>query len=177
MNIFFLDKNPEKAAQAHYDTHVVKMILETAQLLSTAHRVLDGIQTTKPTKAGHQRKTYVFLDERETQYYKATHMNHPCAVWVRESSENYLWTYKLFLELLKEYSFRFKKTHKTSSLKEALSKPPDNIKRGAFTMPPSAMEEEYKVDMNNSIDNYRNYYRTSKLRLKRYTNRREPDWL
>ena len=42
MNIFYLHENPEICAEYHCDKHVVKMILETAQMLSTAHRIIDG---------------------------------------------------------------------------------------------------------------------------------------
>ena len=69
MNIFYLDRNPILAADKQCDRHVVKMILETAQLLSTAHYELDG----------------------ESPAYKPTHKNHPSAVWVRKSLDHYLW--------------------------------------------------------------------------------------
>ena len=87
MNIFYLDKDPKKCAEMHCDKHVVKMILEYAQLLSTAHRVLDG----------NEWADHVGL-------YKATHKNHPSAIWARESAGNYFWLNKLFQELCKEYT-------------------------------------------------------------------------
>ena len=75
MNIFYLDPNPLKAAAYHNDKHVVKMILEYAQLLSTAHRVLDEIP------------------KDEGVFYKACYINHPCGVWTREVSGNYEFLY------------------------------------------------------------------------------------
>ena len=64
MNIFYLHKHPEIAAQMHVDKHCVKMILETCQLLSTAHRILDGEQVMGKTKLGRNVKRWVFHDER-----------------------------------------------------------------------------------------------------------------
>ena len=84
MNIFYLDEDPVLAAQMHCDKHVVKMILESAQLLSTAHLLIDGDE---------------LADERGL--YKATHKNHPSSKWVRDSSENYEWLWNLFDQLLK----------------------------------------------------------------------------
>jgi len=91
MNIFYLDECPTEAAKLQCDKHVVKMILETAQLLSTAHAELDG---TSPA-------------------YKPTHKNHPSAVWVRSSAAAYLWAYRHMLALGREYTKRFGKDHKT----------------------------------------------------------------
>ena len=72
MNIFYIDKDPIKAAQMACDKHVVKMILETAQLLCTAHRVIDGVDL--------QMNSLL----EETTMYRATHINHPSTKWVRE---------------------------------------------------------------------------------------------
>lgn len=178
MNIFYLDDDPKKAAQAHYDIHVRKMILETAQLLSTAHRVLDGEETTMIDKAGRRRKTYIFKDNRENLYYKSTHINHPSAKWVRESSENYKWAYSLYIELLKEYEYRFGKSHKTSELKESLFNLPMNIKKGPFTNPPNAMDKEFIVNHESALYNYRNYYSKGKRKFMKYTKRKSgPSWL
>ena len=95
MNIFFLDEDSKMCAQAHCDKHVVKMILEYAQMMSTAHRVLDP------------------PSELIEPMYKPTHKNHPAAVWVRESDANYKWLYDLWFWLAKEYWWRYDKMHKT----------------------------------------------------------------
>ena len=89
MNIFVLDNEPREAAEQHCDKHVVKMIIESAQMLSTSHRILDGTLTRKPSKSG---KTMVQYWEMDNQYdenllYKAVHMKHPCTLWTMESSE------------------------------------------------------------------------------------------
>lgn len=149
MNIFYLDKNPKLAAKYHCDKHVVKMILETAQLLCTAHRLLDG-------------------DENQPEYvYKATHKNHPSAVWARTNIENYNWLYQLFLELNEEYTYRYGKTHLSyKKLNDYLMHPPNNITKGAFFPPPQCMPDKYK-----SMDTvlaYKQYYVGDKSKLLQY---------
>ena len=96
MNIFYLDHDVNKCAEMHNDKHVVKMILEYAQLLSTAHRVCDGTILDTFSKTGRRKKVWALADNRDTILYSATHINHPSAVWVRQSSANYGWLYQLF---------------------------------------------------------------------------------
>jgi hypothetical protein len=91
MNIFILDTNPRIAAKMHCDKHVPKMILETAQMLSTAHHVYDTPQA--------------------PLVYKKAHLNHPCTIWVRESVDNYSWAFELFRELNNEFVRRRGKKH------------------------------------------------------------------
>ena len=74
MNIFALHTDPYKSAEMHCDKHVVKMILETCQLLSTAHRVLDGEQVIGKTKTGRNVKRWVLPDSRDETLYQATHV-------------------------------------------------------------------------------------------------------
>lgn len=143
MNIFYLDKDPYKAAQMHYNKHVVKMVLEAAQLLCTAHHVSgDG-----------------------NVPYKKTHVNHPSAVWTRSSIDNYLWVYNYMLALGDEYTKRYGRNHLTiEKCKDILSKPPCNITINNFYEPPQCMPDEYKAD--NSIQGYLNYYTHGKAHLK-----------
>lgn len=197
MNIFFLDKDPKICAQYHCDKHVVKMIVELAQLLSTVHRVYDGIDTviTNPI-SGKQRKILLLKGESvrwliennkakyiidNTKCYKSTHINHPSCLWIRQSSSNYYWTYKLLVELLNEYTFRFKKNHKTEELKEFLSSPPQKIPIDNITPQLLAMNDEYKIkntiSFDDGIDNYRNYYQYGKSHLFKWTLRDKPEWL
>ena len=177
MNIFFLDACPKAAAQAHADTHVRKMIVETAQILSTAHRVLDGEEKIVRDAAGRRRKTYIFADEKKNgDYYKSTHVNHPSCVWARKSAENYLWLYDLFTCLLEEYEFRFGRIHATSGLRQQLELLPNNIESGVFSCPPATMADEYQVE-GNAVESYRNYYRLAKADLLRYTKRKPPNWI
>jgi len=106
MNIFYLDHDVRKCAEMHNDKHVVKMILEYAQLLSTAHRVLDGILSTGISVSGRKRTVYVLADNLDAVLYSATHVNHPSAIWVRQSDKNYDWLFGLFQALMDEYTYR-----------------------------------------------------------------------
>jgi hypothetical protein len=176
VNIFYLDRSPQKAALYHADKHVVKMILETAQLLSTAHRVLDGKEEIVLNKAGARMRKYVLEDTREAVVYKSTHVNHPSAIWVRENSENYMWALSLLESLLDEYNFRYGKKHATSLILPYLKILPHNIKHGGFTPPTLAIPNEFIVE-GSAIESYRNYYKTAKSSLLQYTKRNKPEWI
>lgn len=157
MNIFVLDSNPRLAAQYHCDKHCSKMILETAQLLSTAHHVLGSPNC--------------ILDN----IYKPTHVNHPCAKWVRETLGNYLWTYQLYLELCKEFRFRRILDHKSSELFAHLSIWPKDIRLISMTPFALAMPEDCKID--DAVEAYRNYYLRYKQSIATWNWGREaPDW-
>ena len=99
MNIFILDHNPKIAAQSQCDKHVVKMIVESAQMLSTAHRMLDGVETKRPSVSGKTMIKYYELEnpEMELMLYKAVHHKHPCTVWTMESVYNYVGTMITFV--------------------------------------------------------------------------------
>lgn len=154
MNIFYLNTNVNRCAKAHCDKHVVKMILEYAQLLSTAHVELDGVQVA----------------------YKATHKNHPCAVWVRQSSGNYTYLYHLFFALCEEYTYRYGRIHTTwTKHARALMQLPNHIPTGKFNTPPQCMPEEYYHS--DTVQAYRNYYRLGKTSILSYKRREEPKWL
>ena len=182
MNIFYLDKDPKKCAEMHVDKHCVKMILEYAQLLSTAHRILDGTQSVGLSKTGRKQVRYVLPNERESILYSATHINHPSAIWCRQSSANYMWLAELLEECCIEYSYRYGKIHKveSSGLMQSLKNTfPKNIPDGPFTEPTPAMPDECKVP-GDSIKSYRNYYLMNKSHLwswKGKINKREtPFW-
>jgi hypothetical protein len=182
LNIFYLDKNPQKCAQMHVDKHCVKMILEYAQLLSTAHRVLDGVLTTGLSQSGRKRQLYILQDDLDKILYSATHINHPSAVWCRQSAANYMWLAELLEECCKEYTYRYGKIHKveSSGLMQILKNIfPINIANKPFTEPTPAMPEECKVP-GDSIKSYRNYYMMNKSHLwswKGKINKREvPFW-
>ena len=158
MNIFFLDENPTLSAQYHVDKHVVKMILETAQLLCSVHHVTDQVN-----------------DQVNDQVpYKLSHKNHPCAVWARQSLSNYLYLCELGLELGKEYTHRYGKKHKSIEvvLWCILNRP--NIPDIGFTQPAMAMPDEFKVD--SVVESYRNYYMGAKINLASWKNREKPFW-
>lgn len=177
MNIFYVDSDSEIAACDMVDRHVVKMILETAQLLSTAHRVLDGVEEAGKSASGRNKKVWKLPDAIDTIMYSATHINHPSAVWVRESSANYDWLYSHLLALGCEYTHRYSRTHLTiDKLGTILKDAPKNIKQGGMTKMPSCMRDEFKVG-DDPIANYRNYYTVGKASLHRWTNRLPPQWM
>lgn len=159
----------------HNDKHVVKMILEYAQLLSTAHRVLDGTLSVGVSKSGRKKTSYVLEGQRDSVLYSATHINHPSAVWVRQSDMNYDWLFDLFQRCLDEYTERYRKVHATSRIEAHLAHLPTNIPKEAFTEPPPAMPEQYKV-AGDSVSSYRNYYLGDKVKMSRWTNREMPEW-
>ena len=136
MNIFVLDKSPQVAARMHCDKHCVKMILETAQMLSTAHRVHDTPQSDK--------------------LYKKAHLNHPCTKWIRESKANYRWAFDLYFALLLEFSTRRGKDHKSGELRHHLIEVPDGIPDVGPTPFAQAMPDEYK--RSSPVEAYRAYY-------------------
>jgi len=151
MNIFYLDKDIKKCAEYHCDKHVVKMILESAQLLSSAH----------------------WMNNSEAPY-KLSHKNHPCSVWVRNSLSNYKYLCNLGIELCKEYTFRYDKIHKSQAVIEWCLNNLPKIKDNGFTEPPKAMGDEYKV--NGVIDSYRNYYKLAKKEFATWKKRDIPNW-
>lgn len=135
MNIFYLSRDPVLCAEMHCDKHVVKMILETAQLLSTAHHELGS-----------------------TAPYKVTHRNHPSAVWARSGRYQYRWLYELLEALSDEYSKRYGKVHLTwQKCSEALREPPKGIPNIEWTDPPQCMPDECKDDTG-AVIAYRKYY-------------------
>lgn len=157
MNIFYLDHDVTKCAEYHVDKHIVKMILEYAQLLSTAHHLLDGSPS--------------------VDCYKATHKNHPSAVWARQSTTNYHWLWQLLDATCKEYTHRYGRVHATQSkgIVNNLFNMPYELPVGHFTEPTQAMPDEFKNTC--SIKAYRDYYATAKSDLHKWTKRDIPYWL
>jgi len=157
MNIFYLDPDPVRCSILHCDKHVVKMILEYAQLLSTAHRVLDHV-------------------EEDSPFYKESHVNHPSSKWVRSSSRHYEYVYNLFYHLCDEYTFRYGKQHSTDKrLKMVLRYPPKNLPDNGFTPPPQAMPDDSK-DMC-TVEAYQRYYRIHKRSFAKWTGRDIPNFM
>ena len=157
MNIFYLHKSPTVAAQHMCDKHVVKMILESAQLLCTAHHIC-------PSDA-----------ERPEKFYKKTHTNHPCAIWTRNCIGNYKWLCDHAQSLLDEYTYRYGKTHaSTSVISWCVSNIPD-IPDGELTDIAQCMPDEYKS--NDPVIAYRNYYNKAKSHLHNWKRRQIPHWV
>ncbi len=154
MNIFFLDYDTSNCAKYHCDKHVVKMILETAQLLCGVHHMTIQVNSQIP--------------------YKLSHKNHPCAIWTRQSLSNYLYLCDLGLELCKEYTYRYGKRHKSQDVIEWCLCNKPMIRDIGFTAPPKAMPDEYKVI--DVVQSYRNYYIKAKKNLSKWKNRKTPEW-
>ena len=176
MNIFYTDPSPKLSAQNLVDKHCVKMIVETAQLLSTAHRVLDGKPIIVPNENGRKMKRWILDDSRDSILMKATHINHPSAIWCRQTSGNYDWLYRHFCCILEEYKYRYCKNHKCEQLVKPLFCLPNNIVLDNFTEPTPAMDKKYIISKS-SVENYRNYYKNGKQHLFNWKNRKPPDWI
>lgn len=152
MNIFVLDKDPKTCAVYHNDKHVVKMILETAQLLCGVHWVEGGEAP-----------------------YKLSHKNHPSAIWTRECIENYIWLCDLGLELCNEYTYRYGKRHKSQDIIEwCLLNVPNIPEKGDITPFALAMPDECKVG--DAVASYRVYYMVEKRSFAVWKNRETPEW-
>jgi len=178
MNIFYLDHDVVKCAEMHNDKHVVKMILEYAQLLSTAHRVLDGVELIGLSDSGRKKKFWTLGDSRDYTLYKATHINHPSAVWVRKSAQNYMWLAEMLEVLCGEYTYRYGKVHKVErdGLMQLLKNEfPKNLPIAPFTEPTPAMPDDVKI-IGDSIKSYRNYYINNKAHLANWKKRTTPEW-
>jgi len=180
MNLFILDTDPIKAAQLQCDKHVVKMIVESGQMLSTVHRMLDGTETRRPSKSGKTMvKYWEHPDEKmENVLYKAVHINHPCTIWSRESIANYIWHYNHFVGLCDEYKYRYNKEHATDTLlRKILIQPPINIPEEGRTPFKLAMKSNPECMFDDPVKSYQEFYKTKKDRFKMvWTGRDIPQW-
>ncbi len=146
MNIFYLDKDPKLAAIYQYNKHVVKMILESAQMLCTAHHC------------------YGSAEQKANVPYKQAHLNHPSTIWARQSKSTYMWLYDHMMALGTEYYVRYGKTHLTiTKCKDFLATPPKYIQGDEWSQPPQAMPDEYKHK--DSIIAYWQYYINDKSHI------------
>lgn len=168
MNIFVLDLDPELCAQYHCDKHVVKMVSEYGQLLSTAHWIMS------------QRMDGLIPGPNMAQrLFKPAYQNHPSAIWARECRANYDWLYELFCATAKEFVYRYNKPHMTFlRLKHTLRHAPLNLNhniRGRRTEFPQCMPDHNKH--HDPVVAYRNYYWNDKFPIVTYKRRHSPDWL
>lgn len=155
MNIFYVDQCPVISACSLCDRHVVKMILETAQLLCTAHHVTHGSDDIP---------------------YRKTHVNHPSAVWARASVANYLWLVEHGLAMCAEYTRRYGKRHKTQDVLEWCDQHIPLLSSDGFTHPPQCMPDEFKHA--DTVVAYRNYYNHKSTVIDmRYAYSSVPSWL
>tara|TARA_R110002126_G_scaffold113745_1_gene252304 strand:+ start:26 stop:508 length:483 start_codon:yes stop_codon:yes gene_type:complete len=157
MNIFFLHKDPQWAANALCDKHVPKMLLESAQMLSTAVQENAG--------------------ERLEDLYKPAYPKHPMTKWVGSTFSNFQWTLENAVFISQEYCKRFNKLHKSSRILNVIY---DNqyykeIPDERFTTPPQCMPDEYKD--NDYVTAYRKYYQGAKAYFAKWQRGvPAPDW-
>ena len=157
MNIFYLDKDIVKCAQAHCDKHVNKMILESAQLLASAHHMTNPEASAIP------------------EIYRLTHKNHPDAIWVRQSINHYLYLMDLMEALNEEAQWRYEHSKDHVSLSKAKSWPFPELPDVPFTDPPKCVHDDFK-GMPDVIEAYRAYYNRDKRPIAYWTKRTTPDW-
>jgi hypothetical protein len=152
MNIFLLDKNIRKCARYHCDQHVIKMILESTQILSTVLHS-NGMQTP----------------------YRPSHQKHPCVIWTGQSLQNWLWLRELVFQLNDEYKYRYNSlvNHKSYEIAKKLEVP--SLPILGLLEHPQIMPEEYKVPRN-PIKAYRNFYIFNKSRFATWRKRKAPEW-
>jgi len=161
MNLFFLDLDPKKCAEYHCDKHVVKMILEITQMLYTAHHLLDNLPINLP------------LDH----YKKISNHNHPMAIWIRNSNENYIYSSRIAKELSLEYTFRYNKVHSCDKhVNWLMNNLPKNILIGVRTNPPLCMPDDSKDLSGDFIKSYRKYYLLHKRYFAKWKLRSIPPW-
>ena len=151
MNIFVLDKNPKKCAKYHNNSHVVKMITESAQMLSTVVRL-----------------TVIDIG------YKITHLNHPCTRWVRESKSNWLWLREMTKHLHDEWKYRYNHTNNHKAYDVILTLPIPNLPDIGITDFALAMQKKYHTD--NPVESYRQFYINEKNHLGEWKKRNIPKW-
>jgi len=153
MNIYVLDKDPRLAAKYHTNKHVIKMILESVQMMSTTVRLVNNIETK----------------------YRSTHLNHPCTIWTRTTITNYFWLMKLVHYLNEEYKYRFDHKENHKSYNVMLDLPYPNILNVGLTEFAQAMPNQYRSS--NVVDSYRLYYLKEKQHLFEWGKRGKPYWV
>ena len=178
MNIFVLSKDPQEAAVFHCNKHVVKMILESSQMLCTSHwmRLLES-KGKKLTDFKRVRDAQQWLFENTSKEFqppwKMSHVRHPCTIWTNENISNYMWHLELCESLLSEYRSRYKKNHKSEDVVKWLRKNiPVNIESAELTNFVVCMKDEYKIYQEESrldpVASYRNYYLKDKVRFAKW---------
>lgn len=155
MNIFVLDYNPIIAAQYHVDRHVIKMILESAQMLSTAYR-------------------YYNPDVPDWHCYKSTHENHPCTLWVKKSKANAEWLKQLMFALHDEWHYRYEHNRKHNSMWVLDKINFDNFPDIGLTPFALAIKDDCKCD--DAVESYKNFYIKYKRHIATWKKRGEPEW-
>ncbi len=175
MNIFILDENIDKCAEAHVDKHIVKMPLEAAQMLCTNHWITKYLGHIPRKLESHE---WQIIKEAKTNEvrdfpYLPTMYNHPCTIWARVSLDNYEWLFCYAIALNDEYRYRYGKEHK--SVHDVVLKLPDIVlPRSGLTPFAQAMPDELKGD--NAVEAYRRFYHKDKATFAEWKFREKPNW-
>jgi hypothetical protein len=151
MNIFALSEEPGLAAQAHTDKHVVKMITESAQIMST---VLIG------------------LGVEDERLYKETHQHHPCVRWAATNKENFFWLHSLLFELIKEYDYRWPAN---AGLKFLRAREIADASLSYLHLLPLGQRTPFAL--HGTVAGYRRHYVANKLKSACWTRREPPKWI
>lgn len=178
MNIFYLDSNPKICAQMHCDVHCNKMVGEYCQILSTAHRILDGKEAIKTDNKGRESLVWQLPNDLDEILLPVSEPSQPINEWVRQSIGNYEWACSLLVETCNEFEIRNGKTHilVREGLVGALKAIPKNIPNGAFTEPPQAISDKFKIE-GETIKAYRNFYKSKGEKLLKWRKTKAPDWI
>ena len=151
MNIFVLSNDPVEAASMMCDKHVLKMIIESGQMLCAAH-------------------------EPGFAPWKRTHYNHPCSIWTRTTTSNYHWLVEHGLALCREYTKRYGKLHKSEEVIQWCKKNvPPSVPEGPLT-PFAIAIKDPKHHLNSAVESYRAYYKADKARFAKWKNTSPPEW-
>lgn len=171
MNIFFIDRCPIKSAQQLCDKHVVKMVLETAQMCSTA---MHDWHSSPDTMVDYP-------TDLLKNIYKPAYQNHPMTKWVRDLNCNLVWAIRHGLAIGEEYKYRYDKDHNSTSILQKIKDYMEHmgwwiiLEDNRHSKPPQCMPDEYKCD--DYVEAYRNYYRKDKAHILKWTNREKPEWI
>ena len=178
MNVFYLDSDPSLCAQYHCDKHVIKMITEYCQMLSTAFWQCPTSEFNKNIYLSYNEKKKQF-ENRHSICYQQTHINHPCNIWVRSNIQHFNLLLRLTECLISEYRIRYKKYDNFKTASNLLNwidlehnRPDIDLKE--WSNPPQCMPEQYKCD--DIVQSYRNFYMGDKSKFARWTNREIPEW-
>lgn len=163
MQIFYVDSDPEKCAQALCNRHVIKQVLESAQILCTTHRYYSS----------DPRPMYY----KDVKFYKSTHVHHPCVRWCQQNITHYNWLVQHAKALCQEYTYRYNKRHKSQIIIELCGLFAPSMPKSLFIDPPQCMPDEYKR-ADSTVYAYRDCYWLHKRNTMsmKWTRRNPPEW-
>jgi hypothetical protein len=155
LQIFVLSINPRRSARMLSDKDIIKMIVESSQILSSCH--------------------HIYNSRYKNKLYKKIQIIDPYVIWVCKSKSNYLWLVEYLDELYKEYFFRYNKKHKSKEIFKFLKKVPKNLLDIGLTKFPQALPEKYKSK--SAITAYRKFYASEKIYSAKWNKRKKPKWI